>query len=98
VHVDDLLRTKNFTAEASDAVLAEFYDREAERRVQTRDDARCRHGFHVNDIGRADDVAYPAAGAFIDLNTFDHALLYQLLARDGFEIYRSHSLLPFWRL
>jgi len=98
VHVDDLLWTKNFAAEASDAVLAEFYDRETERRVQTRDDARRRRGLHVNDIGRTDDVAYPAAGALIDLNTFDHALLYQLLARNGFEIYRSHSLLPFCRI
>jgi hypothetical protein len=98
VHVDDLLRTKNFTAEASDAVLAEFYDGETERRVQSQDDARRRRWLHVNDIGRADDVAYPAASAFIDLNAFDHALLYQLLARNGFEIYRSHSLLPFCRL
>jgi hypothetical protein len=54
MHVDDLLRTKNLAAEASNAVLAEFDDGKQLDLSQAFDFAGDRCGFHVNDIGWAD--------------------------------------------
>jgi hypothetical protein len=74
MHVDDLLRAEYLAAEAGDAVLAEFDDWQQLRLAEARNLSRDRLHFHVDHIGRADQVADAAAGAFFKLDAFDHGV------------------------
>jgi hypothetical protein len=80
MHIDDLLGTEDFAAEAGDTVLAVFDDRKLKGRVQAGNDTCGRRGLHVDDIGGADNVADAAAGTFIEFDAFNHELFRQLLS------------------
>jgi hypothetical protein len=67
-----VLRTEDFTTEAGDAVLAKLDHRQELRLAQTFDFGRDRLLFHVDDVGRTYHIANAAAGAFFELNAFDH--------------------------
>jgi len=78
MHVDDFFRAENFAIEAGDAMLAEFDDWQ-----QLCLGESCYFGVdwgfrykrylgHVDDIGRADDVADAATGAAGQIDGFYH--------------------------
>jgi hypothetical protein len=73
VHVDDLFGTKDFTAEAGDAMLAKFDDREKLGRYEAVGLRLHRRRFHVNHVGGTDIVADSAARALFKLDIFDHS-------------------------
>jgi len=74
MNVDDLFRAEYFAAEASNAVFAKSYHRQEFGLAQPRDLTRNRLRFHVDHVCRAYDVADAAAGAFFDLDAFNHAI------------------------
>src|SRR6476660_7804011 len=78
MHVDDVLRAEDFAAEAGDAVLAELDDRQEPGLAQPRDLNGDGLRLHVDHIGRADQVADAATGAFFEFDAFDHAVSYQM--------------------
>jgi len=69
-----VFRTENLAAEAGDAVLAEFDDRQEPGLAQARDLNGDGLRLHVDHIGRADHVADATAGAFVELDALDHAV------------------------
>ena len=77
--VDDVFRTEYFAAKAGDAVLTKLDDGQVLGLAESRNLNRNDLWLHMNHIGRANHVADAAAGAFFDLDTFDHAILQQIL-------------------
>src|SRR5262249_30885716 len=66
MHVDDVLRAENLAAEAGDAMLAEFDDRQELGLPQAGNLRRNGLRLHVDHISRADHVTDAAAGAFVE--------------------------------
>jgi hypothetical protein len=63
-------------AEAGNAVLAEFDDRQPLVHDEPIDLGRHRHLFHVDHVGRTDVIANAAARALLKLDLFDHLALH----------------------
>jgi hypothetical protein len=72
MNVDDLFRTEDLAVETGDAVLAKLDHGREIAKPKAGDSVGFGRGFHVDDIGRADDVANPAPGTFLHFNLFDH--------------------------
>src|ERR1051326_5042375 len=72
MHVDDLLGAEDLAAEAGDAVLTEADDGEEPSGVEAGQGDRVARRLHVDDVGRAHDIADAAAGAFRDVDVLDH--------------------------
>ena len=72
--VDDVFRTEYLATEAGDAVLAKLDDGEEFSLAKSRNLNHDGLWLHMNHIGGADHVADAAAGAFFDLDAFDHTV------------------------
>ncbi len=72
MHVHDPLRAEDLAAEAGDAMLPEPDDGKQPGVLQPRDLGGSRDRLHVNDVGRADGVADPAARAAREVDALDH--------------------------
>jgi hypothetical protein len=72
MNVDDLFRAKYFAAKASDAVLAKLDGWQLICGAQVGKILRVGDRLHVDNIGGANDIADPAAGAFFNVDAFDH--------------------------
>ena len=72
MHIDDFLRTEDFAVKAGDAMLAELNDGQKLDACQPGYSGVQRCFGHMDDIGRANDVANATAGASRQVYGFNH--------------------------